>query len=651
MDMAAAARRLNIIQNHLRFSTKSTHIRNGGKPESQRWILFNSTANRDDGLWSKLLSELTEIGVTDVEVEPPPKNMEKEYITLFTPEAVKFVAQLVKHFNNDVDLMLKERIRRKAHLDITGEVPAFTHDPEVHDKDWMVAPVPNRVIDRRLDLGDVSPANTEKFVEALCCPVNGIQTDFDDGHCPTWQGQLRGLYNVYRAVHGLIPNVPEISKVPVLMLRPRAWNMIEHNMLPGKDCGSSSTPKRARKAINLEIKLQVLARDERGESTAAIKLSMQHSECTLRTIRENAVDGKEVPGPLLDFGLLMFHCASRLVATESGPFFYLSKLEGANEARLWNKIFCWTQDKLSIPQGTIKACVLIENILASFEMEKILYELREHSLGLNCGIWDYSASFVNKFGHRKDFILPDRNKYVNMQRHFLRSYMDLVIHVCHKHGAHATGGMAATILESRDLNIVTKVSEAKMREMLAGVDGFMVYDTRLIPVVQRFMMYGAANQIDRKRDDVNVRAWDLLQVPSGGVTLAGLKHNIEVGILFIDSWLRGQGHYIYKGAVEDSATAEISRSQVWQWIRHQATLEDNGKVITRKLVQSLIEDFLGSTESLSEVIPLSSVQDKERLKTAAEIFEEVVTKRDFPEFLTTYLNLDHTFLKYQKLYA
>lgn len=477
---------------------------------------------------------------------------------------------------------------------MSGKLPTFSKNPKACEGDWVVAPVPRRLVDRRIDLGDVSPANTEKFIEALLCPVNGIQTDFDDGHCPTWRGQLCGLYNVYRAVFGLIPNVPDITQVPILMLRPRAWNMIEHNML---------------------------------------------------------VDGKEVPGPIFDFGLLLYHCGKHLMASGSGPFFYLSKLEGANEATVWNDIFCWSQDKLSIPQGTIKACVLIENILASFEMEEILYELRDHSLGLNCGIWDYSASFVNKFGHRKDFVLPDRNKYVNMQRHFLRSYMDLVIHICHKHGAHATGGMAATILESRDLNIITKVTEAKFREILAGADGFMVYDTRLLPMMARILTYMSENQISRKREDVNVTAEDLLEMPSGGVTLEGLKHNIAVGILFIDSWLRGQGHYIYKAAVEDSATAEISRSQVWQWIRHRAILEVSGEVVTRKLIQTLIKAFVDSAESLDNVIPLSSPQDRERLLTASEIFEEVVTKRDFPEFLTTYLNLDHTFLKYQKIYA
>ncbi|XP_063586705.1 malate synthase-like [Penaeus indicus] len=583
--------RLQVLRNHLFLHNR----RIGESSDAFRKGKVNICPFPSSATSQMLKGELERIGVNDVEVEASPQGLEEEYSQILTPPAIRFVADLTRQFSDQVDLMLKQRMKKKLELDITGNIPFFPDNPEIREGNWKVAPVPRRILCRKLDLGDVSPSNTEKFVEALQCDVNGIQTDFDDGHCPTWRNQLRGLHNVYKAVFNQFPDVPDISKAPVLMLRPRAWNMIEHNMI---------------------------------------------------------VDGKEVPGPLFDFGLLMYHCAAHLVAKESGPFFYLSKLEGANEAKLWNEIFCWAQEKLGIPHGTIKACVLIENVLASFEMEEILYELKDHSLGLNCGIWDYSASFVNKFGDRKDFVLPDRNKYVNMQRHFLRSYMDLVIHTCHKHGAHATGGMAATIIESRDLSILTKVTEAKIQELLAGADGFMVYDTRLVPVMKKLAVFDKKdNQIERqKRDDVRVTAGDLLQMPAGGVTLAGLKHNVAVGILFIDSWLRGQGHYIYKGAVEDSATAEISRSQVWQWIRHRAKLEDNGEVITRGLVQKIIGDFVDATIMSQDPVPLNSPKHEERFRAAAEIFEEVVTKRDFPEFITTYLNLDHTFLSYQKMH-
>ncbi|CAL4076363.1 unnamed protein product [Meganyctiphanes norvegica] len=578
------ADRLSVINNHLLWYTKSVKTSKRDHLQEKQSIVCNPTRHLNNGRVE---------GVQGVEVEAPPPGLEEEYATILTPEALQFVAQLVMEFDQQVEMMLKQRIKRKVELDISGDLPDFTTNPELHEKKWKIAPVPKRIQCRFLDLGDVSPAYTNKFTEALKCPVNGIQVDFDDGNCPTWRNQIRGLYNIHQAVHGLISDVPPIDKAPILMLRPRAWNMIENNML---------------------------------------------------------VNGKAVPGPLFDYGLLMFHCSQQLVSAESGPFFYLSKLEGANEAQLWNNIFIWTQNKLKIPQGTIKACVLIENILASFEMEEILYALRDHSLGLNCGIWDYSASFVNKFGTRKDFVLPDRNKYVNMQRHFLKSYMDLVICTCHKHGAHATGGMAATILTSRDLNLVTGVIEGKMREILAGCDGFMVYDTKLVAPVMKMMGPAFGNQIHRQRDDVRVRSIDLLEMPSGGVTLAGLRHNIAVGILFIDSWLRGEGHFIYKGAVEDSATAEISRSQVWQWIRHQALLEDNGEVITRGMVQEIIRESVDTIIATEDLVPMKTEEHRNRLCTAAEILEEIITKRDFPEFITTYLSQDHTFLKYQKLY-
>lgn len=291
-------------------------------------------------------------------------------------------------------------------------------------------------------------------------------------------------------------------------------------------------------------------------------------------------------------------------------------------------------------------------------MEDILYELRDHSAGLNCGIWDYSASFINKFGHRPEFVLPDRNKYVSMDRHFLKSYMDLVVKTCHKHGCHATGGMAALILPDVSKSntsyqqIVQKVVSGKKKEIEAGVDGFMVYDKRLVGPMQELFrkMSPSANQLTVLRSDVNVTAADLLKMPSGSVTYNGLKHNITVGILFIEAWLRGQGHYFFKGAVEDSATAEISRSQVWQWIRHQAKLEDNGMTVTmamvHKLIMEIIQELLWSSEVSSNFV---NVKDEKRLLNAAKMFEEIVTKRKFPEFITTYLSQDHTFLSYHNV--
>lgn len=522
-----------------------------------------------------------------------PPGLEHEYNTLLTPSATRFLAELVSTFNKDVDEILWQRIARKVKLDQTNGIPGYL--PETadirRDPSWQVQPVPQRLQNRHVDIGDTPPSDTERFHNALNSTAQGIQVDFDDGNCPTFFNQIKGLFNVYKAVHNMIPGVPPISDAPILMLRPRAWNMVEHNMM---------------------------------------------------------VDGREVHGPLFDFGLLMYHGGRVLYENKSGPFFYLSKVESFLEARLWNQIFVWAEEKLSLPIGSIKATVLIENIMATFEMEEILYELKDHSAGLNCGIWDYSASFVNKFGHRHEFLLPDRSKYVNMEKLFLKSYMDLLVQTCHRRGALATGGMAALLLPSdRDSDdcqrVLATVTRLKLFEINAGVDGFMVYDLDLVEPMQKlFKEYTKGpNQLSHLREGVIVTPKDLLTMPSGGVTLYGLKYNIAVGILFIDAWLKGQGHYYYRGQVEDSATAEISRSQVWQWIRHEAKLEDDNRTVTRQLVHSLARDM---EAELQKDFQYATKREKVRLQTATEMFLEIVQKRDFPEFITTYLNLDHTFL-------
>ncbi|XP_071769701.2 malate synthase-like [Centroberyx gerrardi] len=529
-----------------------------------------------------------------MELSPSPPGLEAEYGTLFTANSLRFLHKLISKFDEEVDQVLRLRVSRKTQLDLSGGLPGFS-EATTHvrrDPTWRVLPVPPRLQKRHVDIGDLAPCDTQRFIQALQSPAQGIQVDFDDGNCPTYHNQIKGIHNVYKAVHNQFPNAPPISQAPVLMLRPRAWNMVEHSMM---------------------------------------------------------VEGKEVPGPLFDFGLLMFHCGKNLFENKSGPFFYLSKVESFMEARLWNKIFVWTQQKLGLPLGSIKATVLIENVLAAFEMEEILYELRDHSAGLNCGIWDYSASFVNKFGHREAFLLPDRSKYVNMEKRFLRSYMDLLVQTCHRRGALATGGMAALLLPQDQHSAsyrtaLATVTRLKLLEIKAGVDGFMVYDLDLIEPMQKlFQLHTQGdNQLHQVRDDITVTPEDLLSMPSGGVTLFGLKYNIAVGILFIDAWLSGKGHFFYRGQVEDSATAEISRSQVWQWIRHQTQLEDDGRVATRRLVAELTQEVMMELSTLCH-----TVRAEQRLLTAADMFLEVVQKRDFPEFITTYLNLDHTFLRSQ----
>uniref|UniRef100_A0A8C6MH32 malate synthase n=3 Tax=Nothobranchius TaxID=28779 RepID=A0A8C6MH32_NOTFU len=524
-----------------------------------------------------------------MEVLPPPSGLEAQHAALFTTGSLNFLHELISTFDKDVDQILQLRMSRKAHSDLSGELPHFLEKtaPIRADPAWRVLPVPSRLQKRHVDIGDMAPCDALRFIKALQSSAQGIQVDFDDGNCPTFRNQITGIYNVIQAVNNQFPGVPHISQAPVLMLRPRAWNMVEHNVM---------------------------------------------------------VEGKEAPGPLFDFGLLMFHCGKMLFQHKSGPFFYLSKVESFIEARLWNRIFVWTQEKLGLPLGSIKATVLIENVFAAFEMEEILYELREHSAGLNCGIWDYSASFVNKFGHREDFLLPDRSKYVNMEKHFLRSYMDLLVQTCHRRGALATGGMAALMLPGRlhtdsYTRVLASVKRQKMLEISAGVDGFMVYDLNLIkPMQELFQVHtDGDNQLHRLREDVSVTPKDLLSMPLGGVTLYGLKYNIAVGVLFINAWLSGKGHFFFRGQVEDSATAEISRSQVWQWIRHQARLEDDSRVVNRQLVADLTEEL---TSDLS-------VRCLSRLYTAADMFLEIVLKRHYPEFITSYLNQDHTFLSYQ----
>ncbi|XP_029021757.1 malate synthase-like isoform X2 [Betta splendens] len=532
----------------------------------------------------------------NMEVSPPPPGLETEYETLFTTDALLFLSELISTFDKEVDKVLWLRVSRKAQLDLSGDLPSFL-EGTTHirtDPTWKVLPVPPRLQKRHVDIGDMAPCDSQRFIRALQSRAQGIQVDFDDGNCPTYYNQIKGIHNIVQVVHNQFPNVPPISQAPVLMLRPRAWNMVEHNMM---------------------------------------------------------VQGKEVPGPLFDFGLLMFHCGKMLFDNKSGPFLYLSKVESFMEARLWNSIFVWTQLKLGLPLGTIKATVLIENVLATFEMEEILYELRDHSAGLNCGIWDYSASFVSKFGHRQDFLLPDRSKYVNMEKLFLHSYMDLLVQTCHRRGALATGGMAALLLPQDPHSdsyrtVLSSVIRMKLLEIKAGVDGFMVYDLSLIEPMQKlFQLHTKGdNQLQQLRKDVAVTPDDLLSMPLGGVTLYGLKYNIAVGVLFIDAWLSGKGHFFYRGQVEDSATAEISRSQVWQWIRHQARLEDDSRVVSRALVTDLTREV-----RMELSCGCHSVRAEQQLHTAADIFLEVVLKRHFPEFITTYLNVEHTFLSSQKI--
>lgn len=509
-------------------------------------------------------------------IKEPPIDLQVHFHHLFTKDAKQLLVDIYYAFEKKIDQLYYDRQARKLQYANEANWPNFGKSQARSDPTWRVAPLPPRLANRRLDIGDVSPSNIDHFLSSLEADVQGIQVDFDDGHCPTWRNQIMGWHNVYDIAKGYIFGIHQLDRLPLLILRPRAWNMLEHNVM---------------------------------------------------------IKGKEVPGPLVDFALLMFHNAKIMHDFGAGPYFYLSKLEGASEAKLWNEIFVWSQEKLNIPHGTIKACVLIENILSSFEMEEILYELKDHSLGLNCGIWDYAASIISKFGARRKFIFPDRNKYVNMESHFLKKYMELVVHVCHKRGAHATGGMAATLIHKNgDESVIKKVVDSKRLEILIGVDGFMVYDKKLVPHINKLwddMCGSTVNQLSKLSSDAtSITVKDLLEIPAGGVTVVGLKRNIAVSVLFIYNWFRGNGHFFLANSVEDSATAEISRSQIWQWIRHEAYIEQTRFKVNKYLVEDYTSLFLDRKNYRNDAVMLKS----------AKIFLNIVTLREFPEFITTYLN-------------
>jgi malate synthase len=346
------------------------------------------------------------------------------------------------------------------------------------------------------------------------------------------------------------------------------------------------------------------------------------------------VDGRAVPASLFDAGLFLFHNAKTLIEKGTGPYFYLPKLESHLEARLWNDVFVAAQAELGIPRGTIKATVLIETILAAFEMDEILYELREHSAGLNCGRWDYIFSFIKKFHRNPKFVLPDRSQ-VTMTRHFLRSYSLLAIQTCHRRGAHAIGGMAAQIPIRSDpeanAQAIAKVYDDKEREVADGHDGTWVAHPGLVPIAKEVFDQDmpTPHQVQRLREDVNVTAADLLKVPHGTITDAGLRTNLRVGVQYVEAWLRGTGCVPLYNLMEDAATAEISRAQVWQWVRHGSALPD-GRPITSEMVRTVLREELAKLRSAIG----ERVYGSGRFDLASEIFEAITTSKEFVPFLT-----------------
>src|SRR5437016_1865552 len=466
-----------------------------------------------------------------------------EFAEILTPEALNFVATLVRAFSGRREELLQRRAQRQAEID-AGKMPDFLPETEhIRSGDWTIAPVPADLQDRRVEI--TGPVERKMVINALNSGSKVFMADFEDSFAPTWEGTIQGQINVRDAVNRTIEYLsPEgkryalNEKTATLLVRPRGWHLVEKHFL---------------------------------------------------------IDGQPISGGIFDFGLYFFHNAKKLIEMGTGPYFYLPKLENHLEARLWNDVFVLAQQELGIPQGTIKATVLIETILATFEMDEILYELREHSAGLNCGRWDYIFSAIKKFRNIPDFILPDRAQ-VTMTTHFMRSYSLLTIKTCHRRNAPAIGGMAAQIPIKNDPQAneeaLARVRADKHREATDGHDGTWVAHPGLVPIAMAEFdaVMKRSNQIERKREDVQVTAADLLQVPEGTITEAGLRNNISVGLQYLESWLRGSGCVPINNLMEDAATVEISRAQIWEWIHNPIGILDDGRKVTIELYKQLYRD-------------------------------------------------------------
>jgi malate synthase len=506
-------------------------------------------------------------------------------IEVLTPDALAFVGRLQSEFGDRRVELLRLRDERQARLD-AGEMPQFLSTTRSErESDWKVAQAPKDLQDRRVEI--TGPTDRKMLINALNSGARVFMADFEDANSPTWANLVEGQVNLIDAIERRIDFTSAEGKqyrlndkIATLVVRPRGWHLEERHVEFG---------------------------------------------------------GKPVSGSLFDFGLYFFHNAGRLQKKGSGPYFYLPKLESHLEARLWNDVFNFAQDELRIPRGTIRATVLIETILAAFEMEEILYELREHSSGLNAGRWDYIFSIIKKFRNRPDFVLPDRAQ-VTMTVPFMRAYTQLLVKTCHRHGAHAMGGMAAFIPSRRDAEVnrvaLAKVKEDKDREAGDGFDGTWVAHPDLVPTATEAfdrVLGDRPNQLDRQRPDVSVSAEELIdvRVPGGTITESGLRMDVSVGIQYIESWLRGVGAAAINNLMEDVATAEISRSQVWQWIRHSSRLSE-GPTVTADLAREIADDELAQIrERLGEKGWVNS-----RFAEARAVFEEVALGESFPAFLT-----------------
>ena len=510
--------------------------------------------------------------------------MKPDHDAILTPEALAFVADLERRFGPERQRLLARRADIQAQLD-DGWTPDFlSQTREIRATEWTVAPLPQDLLDRRVEI--TGPTDRKMVINALNCGANVFMADFEDANAPTWDNMIEGQINLRDAVAGTLeftdPGTGKEyrlnDKGATLVVRPRGWHLPEAHAL---------------------------------------------------------LDGRPVSGALFDFGLFFFHNARRLVDKGSGPYFYLPKIENHLEARLWNSVFLAAEQALGLPPTTTKATVLIETLLSAFEMDEILYELRDHAAGLNCGRWDYIFSFIKNFSNRADFVLPDREQ-VTMTSHFLRSYSLLLIKTCHRRNVHAMGGMAAQIPIKGDAQAndeaLAKVRADKEREAADGHDGTWVAHPGLVTIAKEVFdrVMPGPNQIDRVPEDGSATAADLLAVAEGTVTERGLRHNLKVGVQYLESWLRGAGCVPLYNLMEDAATAEICRTQVWQWLRHGVKTSDGGSTIDAAHVKRALD------EAMAEV--RGEIGDERfeagRFDEAIPLFHDMVVAPKFVEFLT-----------------
>lgn len=511
-----------------------------------------------------------------------PDHINPGYAEILTGDALSFMAELAERFTPRVQELLAMRLERQRELD-RGALPEFPAETEVIRRDdWKAAPLPGELLDRRVEI--TGPVDKKMIINALNSGAKVFMADFEDASSPTWDVIMQGQVNLRDAVNRNIDFTAESGKhyrlhdhTAVLIVRPRGWHLPE---------------------IHARLR------------------------------------GTPVPAALWDFGLFFFHNARTLVEAGSAPYFYLPKLQGYLEARLWNDVFVYAQDALGIPRGTIKATVLIETLQAAFEMDEILYELRDHSAGLNCGRWDYIFSYIKCFRHHPERILPDRDQ-VTMSSTFLDAYSRLVIRTCHRRGVHAIGGMAAQIPVKVDRYFneaaMMKVKDDKEREVLNGHDGSWVSHPALVEVCREVFdrhMPGP-NQIDRIPDGGTIGQEDLLRLPTGTITIQGVMKNVSAALNYIQAWLAGQGAVPLQHLMEDTATAEISRTQLWQWIHSPGGVMADGRRVTTELFRAVLGNELDRQRLL-----LGMRFDEDKYTKAAGLLDGMVTADTLAEFLT-----------------